>query len=70
MRQTYVNLCVLVLTVGATVALIALDLPSERIIAVSTAAAALYTAWHQANSRTSPREQDVSRTGDGQQDSS
>ncbi|MER8073818.1 hypothetical protein ABTZ59_37005 [Streptomyces sp. NPDC094034] len=44
MRQTYVNLCLLVLIVGAAVTLIALGLPSEQIIAVSTAAGVLYTA--------------------------
>ncbi|MBB4161628.1 hypothetical protein [Streptomyces cinereoruber] len=70
MRHTYVNLCALGLIVGAAVALIALGLPSEQIIAVSTAAGVLYTAWHQANNRTSPREQDVPRANDGQQDPS
>jgi hypothetical protein len=66
MRQTYVNLCALALIVVATVVLIALGLPSEQIIAVSTAVGVLYSAWHQANSRASARDEAGTDADDGQ----
>lgn len=66
MRQTYVNLCALALIVVATVVLIALGLPSERIIAVGTAVGVLYSAWHQANSRPSTRGEAGTDADDGQ----
>ncbi|MET9378835.1 hypothetical protein ABZX98_32660 [Streptomyces sp. NPDC002992] len=70
MRQTSMNLCALALIVAAAVALIALGLPSEQIIAVSTAVGVLYTAWHQANNRQSTRGEDDTDTGAGQRDPS
>ncbi|WP_326647257.1 hypothetical protein [Streptomyces sp. NBC_01750] len=70
MRQTYVNLYALALIVAAAVVLIALGLPSEQIIAVSTAAGVLYTAWHQANSRQPTRGEEGADAGDGQRDPS
>jgi hypothetical protein len=66
MRQTYVNFCALALIVVAAVVLIALGLPSERIIAVCTAVGVLYSAWHQANSRTPAREEASTAADDGQ----
>ncbi|MDX2853103.1 hypothetical protein PV342_32645 [Streptomyces sp. PA03-3a] len=70
MRQTYVNLCALALIVVATVALITLGLSSEQIIAVSTAAGVLYTAWHQANSRQPTRGEEGADAQDEQRDAS
>jgi hypothetical protein len=66
MRETYVNLCALALIVVAAVVLIALGIPSERVIAVCTAVGVLYSTWHQANSRPPGREEASTAADDGQ----
>lgn len=47
MRQRTADLCAFAVIVGTPAALIALNLPSDQVIASTSAAAVLYSAWRQ-----------------------
>jgi hypothetical protein len=47
MRQRTADICAFAIIVGTPAALIALNLPSDQVIASTSAAAVLYSAWRQ-----------------------
>lgn len=51
MRQRTADLCAFAFIVAAPAGLIALDLPSDQVIAATSASAVLYSAWRQGGGR-------------------
>lgn len=65
MRQRTADLCAFATVVTAAVTLIAVGLPSDQIIGVTSAVAILYSAWRQGSDRPPARRADVDDEGEG-----
>jgi hypothetical protein len=64
MRQRTADLCAFAIIVGTPAGLIALNLPSDQVIASTSAVAVLYSAWRQGGG-TPPSQDSRGRQGDG-----